>query len=153
MVTDILNTYELGALDIRENWKRVDYTLELISEGIIILNPNYQVGPIWGSEEKSMLIESMLMRIPLPIFGLAENAEGNRVVVNGFKRLNTIKQFLSNEFPLDLKNRPEIDKKRFQDLELRYQRRLKDCSFNFFVISNRIPEHIKLDIIDRFNRM
>lgn len=44
---------------------------------------------MWDNRQKSELIESVLMGIPLPIFYLNETKDGQLVVVDGRQRLTT----------------------------------------------------------------
>lgn len=44
---------------------------------------------MWGNRQKSELIESVIMGIPLPLIYLAENADGKLIVVDGRQRLTT----------------------------------------------------------------
>ena len=39
-----------------------------LQQGTITLNPDFQRKEVWNSERKSQLIESMLLKIPIPMF-------------------------------------------------------------------------------------
>ena len=70
----------------------------------ICIDPDFQRNLVWTNKQKSELIESVIMQIPLPLIYLAENEDGKLVVVDGRQRLTTFFQFLDNEFRLkDLK--------------------------------------------------
>ena len=72
--------------------------------GRICLDPDFQRNDVWSKKQKSELIESVIMGIPLPIIYLAENADGRLIVVDGRQRLTTFFEFLDNKFRLrDLK--------------------------------------------------
>ncbi len=60
----------------------------------IILQPEYQRYFRWTDEQKSKLIESILIGLPLPSFFMAQNTEGNWEVVDGMQRLSTILDFM-----------------------------------------------------------
>ena len=51
------------------------------------MDPDFQRDFIWDTEKQSKLIESVLMRIPLPVFYLAENEDGNMIVVDGAAKI------------------------------------------------------------------
>lgn len=40
------------------------------------MNPDFQRDFIWSEDKQSKLIESLLLRIPLPVFYLAEDDQG-----------------------------------------------------------------------------
>ncbi|MCJ8155709.1 DUF262 domain-containing protein [Chryseobacterium sp. SSA4.19] len=73
---------------------------DMITFGDINLTPDFQRNLVWDNQRKSRLIESILMRIPLPMFYFAQDDEGRISVVDGLQRLSTIKQFMDNEFHL-----------------------------------------------------
>ncbi|MBC8838203.1 DUF262 domain-containing protein, partial [Escherichia coli] len=60
----------------------------------IQLAPNFQRNYVWDAERKSLLIESMMLRIPLPMFYVSEDKEGIWEVVDGLQRLTTIRDFI-----------------------------------------------------------
>lgn len=54
------------------------------------LTPEYQRNLVWDKKRKSALIESLLLRIPIPAFYLDEDGESNKSVIDGMQRLSTI---------------------------------------------------------------
>ncbi len=90
-----------SALDrAKKNVKTDSYAMsigELISmyeRGELILQPEYQRYFRWDETQKSRLIESILIGLPLPTFFVASNEEGNWEVVDGMQRLSTIFDFM-----------------------------------------------------------
>ena len=71
------------------------FSLRLISDMIddddINLSPDFQRNFVWNSAQKSRLIESILLRIPLPMFYFSEDEVGRITIVDGLQRLTTIK--------------------------------------------------------------
>jgi uncharacterized protein with ParB-like and HNH nuclease domain len=62
--------------------------------GELILRPEYQRYFRWSDEQKSKLIESILIGLPLPSFFMAQDESGNWEVVDGMQRLSTILDFM-----------------------------------------------------------
>jgi hypothetical protein len=60
----------------------------------IVLRPEYQRYFRWTEEQKSRLIESILIGLPLPSFFMATDASGNWEVVDGMQRISTILDFM-----------------------------------------------------------
>ena len=89
--------------DIRVHQKQfsIKFIEEMIENGDIDFTPDFPRNFVWNSIQKSKLIESLLLRIPLPIFYFAEDKEGRLTIVDGLQRLTTIKEFMNNEFPLN----------------------------------------------------
>ena len=74
---------------------------EMIEAEDIDLSPDFQRGFVWNDiTRKSRLIESLLLRIPIPVFYFAQDEEGKFQVVDGVQRLTVISSFMKNEFRL-----------------------------------------------------
>ena len=58
--------------------------------------PDFQRDFVWPLQKQSKLIESCIMRIPLPVFYVAEAPDGRIIVVDGLQRLTTFARFLGN---------------------------------------------------------
>lgn len=116
----------------------MDWTTETIAsqleKGNIDINPKFQRRDAWSQEEKSRLIESLMLGLPVPTIILAEMKERKNsfIVIDGKQRLLSIKQFCSNktEFSkLKLKKLEvltELEGKTFEDLK-------EDASFEKFL--------------------
>ncbi|PZR15342.1 MAG: hypothetical protein DI536_07760 [Archangium gephyra] len=60
----------------------------------INIHPKFQRVLRWTTSQKSKLIESILLRIPLPPIFVAQDSNGTWDVVDGAQRLGTIFEFL-----------------------------------------------------------
>lgn len=124
----------------------------------ICIDPDFQRNLVWTNKQKSELIESVIMQIPLPLIYLAENEDGKLVVVDGRQRLTTFFQFLNNEFRLkDLKILPQINGMNFNELEesnlySRYVTIIEDTQLVVQIIKYPTKDRVKFDIFDRVNR-
>jgi len=120
----------------------------------IILNPDFQRGKVWSEgKQKSELIESILMGIPLPVIYLFETIDGKKEVVDGRQRITTLIEFMNNKFKLkSLKMLPNINNQSFDELDPFLQAKIEDYPLNIYVIQPPTPERVKFDIFDRVNR-
>lgn len=143
--------YPIDSILIRQEARTVLDVVRRIRRGTYILNPDFQRGFIWKLPRQSKLIESILMRIPLPVLYLAENDDGKVVVVDGLQRLTTFKRFLDDEFKLRLPDRADLHAKRFSDLPEKLQNRVEDCNLTLYSIDSKVPERARFDIFDRVN--
>ena len=143
--------YPIDELLIRNESQAIDQVLGRIEQNRYVMNPDFQRDFIWDDAKQSKLIESVLMRIPLPVFYLAEDQQGRRVVVDGLQRLSTFQRFANNELRLSLPDRPELHRKRFNDLDPKLQNRFGDCNLTLYVIDARAPDQTRLDIFERVN--
>ena len=143
--------YPIDAVLIRNEHCQVQDALRRIDRGQFIMNPDFQRDFIWDESKQSKLIESVMMRIPLPVFYLAEDHEGRKVVVDGLQRLSTFHHFVKGGLRLRLPERPELHGKRFDDLISKLQVRVEDCNLILYVIDAKAPEQTRLDIFERVN--
>ncbi|WP_214684812.1 DUF262 domain-containing protein [Exiguobacterium sp. s155] len=80
-----------------------DWTVETIVSQLekynIDLSPKFQRRDAWGVTEKSRLIESLILGIPIPPIILAEKDDerGKYIVIDGKQRLLTLRQFYATE--------------------------------------------------------
>ena len=124
----------------------------------ICIDPDFQRNLVWTNKQKSELIESVIMQIPLPLIYLEENEDGKLVVVDGRQRLTTFFQFLDNEFRLkDLKILPQINGMNFNELEeshlySRYVTIIEDTQLVVQIIKYPTKDRVRFDIFDRVNR-
>lgn len=68
--------------------------LNLYKDGELDIHPEFQRVFRWGIEQKSRLIESLLLGIPLPSLYVATNDAGVWEVIDGVQRLSTIFEFM-----------------------------------------------------------
>ena len=120
--------YPLDTLLIRSETRTIHDILRRIDQEQFIMDPDFQRDFIWTEDKQSKLIESVLMRIPLPVFYLAEDEQGRMIVVDGLQRLTTFKRFVNNELRLKLPSRNDLNKKLFQVLSPKLQNRVEDCN-------------------------
>ena len=74
---------------------------QLIDGGEVLnLRPEYQRRLRWNRGQKSRLIESLLLNIPVPPIFLYETEGARYEVMDGQQRLNTVREFIAGEFSL-----------------------------------------------------
>ena len=93
--------YQEGELRILTEQGR--YPLQNIVEimGTMNLNPEYQRRHVWSNEQKSRLIESFIMNIPVPPVFLYEISFSKYEVMDGLQRLSTLFDFYNGNFQLE----------------------------------------------------
>ena len=149
---DELGEYPLDTMLIRTENRTVHDILRRIGQGYFIMDPDFQRDFIWDDGKQSKLIESVLMRIPLPVFYIAENEDARMVVVDGLQRLSTFQSFVSDgRLRLRLPEYPALNGKHFAELSPRFQNRIEDCNLTLYVIDSKAPERARLDIFERVN--
>ncbi len=121
------------------------------------LAPDFQRNEVWKPLQKSRLIESILLQIPLPAFYFAEDPDGTMRVVDGLQRLSTIRDYCQQEargFALNgLEYLWEAEGKRFSELAPSWRRRLYNTQIIAYVVDPQTPDPVKFDIFKRINTL
>jgi hypothetical protein len=161
----IREPFDPRLIDVTTETRSLDTLVRRIGAGQIDLDPDFQRSRgIWTDKKKSLLVESLLLRIPLPTFYVAETGGGSDlgddcwVVVDGIQRLSTAVQFVAPEHlelpPLALKGLEYLkaeNGKTFAQLSTSLQLRLLESQFTIQVIRKSTPEQVQLNIFARIN--
>ena len=123
-------------------------------DNILVLAPDFQREFVWKLKEKSELIESILMGIPLPMIYFFEDDDGVLQVVDGKQRLTSLFQFIDDEFPLSqsLSILRHLVGKRYSELTPAERTKIARHQFVTHTIIPPTPDKIKFDIFERVNR-
>lgn len=157
-----LNTFPYDPETIRVDTKPFNISLvyEMIKDGDINLSPDFQRQFVWTDiGARSRLIESIMLRIPLPVFYMAQDKTGRLHVVDGLQRLTVIRQFLDNKFRLkNLEYLKEEEGKVFRAdspdecIDQRYRKRIIQTQIMMNIIDPQTPADVKFDIFKRINQ-
>lgn len=87
------------------------------------LNPEFQRRHRWSKAQKSKLIESFIMNVPIPPIFLYEDKYSHYEVMDGLQRLTAIREFYSDKFTLqDLEQWPELNGRTYSNLPFQVKR-------------------------------
>lgn len=141
------------------NTASYDYSVQFISELMegtnpkIILEVPFQRNFVWKEDRASQLIESVIMNVPIPPLYFSEEDNGKWLVIDGLQRLNALKNFYANEYPLKgLEILKELEKLKYKDLPPKAKDLLNDGLLRINVIKKDSHPDIKYDIFMRLNK-
>lgn len=161
----ITEPFDPRLIDVTTESRSLDTLIKRLEAKLIDLDPDFQrLRGIWNVTKKSQLIESLLLRIPLPTFYVAEvEGEGEYgtdswAVVDGIQRLSTIAEFVAPDVfgmsPLRLEGLQYLEREEgriFPELPRALQLRILESQFTIQVIRKTTPELVKLNIFARIN--
>ena len=151
---DISTPYDVSKIDILFEPEYVDRLVKKFDLKELNLNPDFQRNEVWKDKQKSRLIESILIKIPIPSFYIDARDESNWIVIDGLQRLSTIIRYIKDEYPLkDLEFLQELHGKKFSQLDRIFQRRIEDFKLTLYLIRPNTPEEIALNIFTRINTL
>ena len=120
----------------------------------IDLNPDFQRhGNLWTATNMSRLIESMLLKLPLPIFYFDVSNPDKWIVVDGLQRLSSIKKFMVDK-TLRLRNLEflkEIEGQGYDDLDRGFKRVFEGTQIVTYQIEAQTPKKVRYSIFNRIN--
>ena len=157
---EIVEPFNPKDVDIITQSMVVANIIERLKEDRIVLDPEFQRRPdLWDDMKQSRLIESLIVRIPLPSFYFDyDDEDDNYIVVDGLQRLWAIKRFaaidISDPNRLQLTGMEyltEYNGKMYEDLPLSLQRRIKEQTIVAYVIRPGTPESVRNSIFTRIN--
>jgi len=167
---NILEPFDPESISIESKVIAMDTLIRRLEQKTIKLAPNFQRSEVWDSTRRSRLIESLMLKIPLPMFYVAADEEGAWEVVDGLQRLSTIRNFILGEKPEEEKEKDKkklklsdleflgkkFDGKTFVDIEsdksqVRLINTIRESEMRFTVINPGTPEEVKRNIFKRIN--
>ncbi|MFN6567467.1 DUF262 domain-containing protein [Dendronalium sp. ChiSLP03b] len=132
--------------------------VNLYSSKELVIQPEYQRLFRWTDEQKSRLIESIVLELPIPQIFVIETSDTVFELIDGLQRVSSVIQFID---PKALKLEPlvlegcdlvkELNGISFEDLSLRLRLKIKRSSVRTVVIKRQSKSFLRYAMFKRLN--
>ncbi len=151
---EINNPFSTKDISINNRVISLASLLDRLKFDEIDLNPDFQRNAdLWSRNRMSRLIESILLKLPLPIFYFDVSNPDKWIVVDGLQRLSTIKSFIVDEkFKLqNLEFLNDLEGKKYSELPRNLKRIINETQINTYQIEAQTPKAVRYSIFHRIN--
>lgn len=152
--TKITKPFDPTGIRVSSRIFTIDLLLDRISHSELNLAPGFQRREgIWNNRAKSQLIESILLRIPLPAFYMDATNDHVWEVVDGLQRLSILKSFVitKNLKLCELEFLTHLNGLGYDDLDRSFQRRIRETQVTAYLIEEGTPKQVTFNIFKRIN--
>jgi len=153
-IIEINNPFSTKDISINNRVITLSSLLDRLQFEEIDLNPDFQRNAdLWNKNRMSRLIESILLKLPLPIFYFDVSNPDKWIVVDGLQRLSTIKNFIIDEsFKLqNLEFLNDLGGKKYSELPRNLKRIINETQINTYQIEAQTPKQVRYSIFHRIN--
>jgi len=161
-----LTPYDTAKIDIIVKPMTISKLLDRLENDELQLDPDFQrASNLWDNKRRSRLIESVILKIPLPSFYFNEDDKGNYSVVDGLQRLSAIFQFinskeLSRSLNLrvddlkltDMQYLTDLNGKTYNEIPRHYKRAINELEITSTIIRPSTPDLVRFNIFARLNQ-
>lgn len=154
--TSQMQPWDPGKIRITTKHFSLRDVVDQIRDKELDLAPDFQRDYVWKQRQRTRLIESILLGIPLPAFYFNQDATGTYQVVDGVQRLSTISLFMNNSHVLDkgdLEYLHGLHGLSYEQLDPAAFRRFRSTQIVVHVIEPQTPDEVKYDIFGRVNTL
>jgi Protein of unknown function DUF262 len=149
----IARPFDPSSIRVEQRMMTIFQVMRKIEKNDIDLRPDFQRNFVWSPVRRSRLIESILLKIPLPAFYLDATPNDRWIVVDGLQRLSTLDNFYNKKLdPLaNLEFLVDLEGKGFDQLPRGMQRDIEDTQLNLYIIRPETSPQVKFTIFSRVN--
>lgn len=152
---DLSGPFDPNSIDVDISTVNLGSLLEQLEYGEIDLQPEFQrSSDVWSPKQKSRLIESALLGLPLPSFYFSEDPNtGKLIIVDGLQRLCAFKDFwVEKKLVLQgLQFLKYLEGYKYDDLDRNEIRRIKGLKVSINILRKSTPIDVKYVIFQRVN--
>lgn len=152
--SNIINPFSTKDIKVTNATIALSSLISRLEYDEIDLNPDFQRNDnLWDRKKMSRLIESILLKLPLPVFYFDVTNPSKWIVVDGLQRLSTLKKFIVDK-KLKLYNLEfltQLNDKKYEDLDRSLKRVIDETQIVTYQIEAQTPKEVRYSIFNRIN--
>ena len=149
-----IRPFDPSKIDIDMKTMELSSIIERLKYNEINMNTDFQrKSGLWTDVQKSQLIESLLLRIPIPAFYFDGGIKDNWLIIDGLQRITALKKFvIDGELRLSgLEFFHDLEGLTYAELPRTFVRRIKETNIVAYIVKGGTPANVKYNIFKRIN--
>lgn len=149
-----IRPFDPSKIDIDMKTMELSSIIERLEYNEINMNTDFQrKSGLWTDVQKSQLIESLLLRIPIPAFYFDGGIKDNWLIIDGLQRITASKKFvIDGDLRLSgLEFFHDLEGMKYTELPRTFIRRIKETNIVAYIVKGGTPANVKYHIFKRIN--
>lgn len=146
--------FDPSKIDIEMKTMTLSSIINRLEYDEINMNTDFQrKSGLWTEVQKSQLIESLLLRIPIPAFYFDGGIKDNWLIIDGLQRITALKEFVVDKTLklTGLEFFHDLEGLRFSELPRTFVRRIDETNIVAYIVKGGTPANVKYNIFKRIN--